>query len=144
MSFDLKIVGGDLVKNTNNDLSTVRNVDKLTQDILKVVQTQLGSNPFFPWYGSPISKSLVGRAYDSNFVSAIASQQLRSSLETLQQLQKVQMLKTDQLVTAEEQIGAIQGVKVEQNVADPRYYKITIAVVSKAFQTIYPTLNISL
>ena len=59
MSFDLKLFGGDL-EISNGDFSIVEDEDKLVQDILKLVSTQLGSNPFFPAYGSPISQVLIG------------------------------------------------------------------------------------
>lgn len=144
MSFDLKIENGDLVLGADNDLAIVEKVDKLVQDMLKIVSTQLGSNPFFPWYGSPISKALVGRPYDSKFVSSVASQQLQATLETLQKLQKEQLLKSGQYVSPEEQIAAIRKISVEQNITDPRYYRILINAINKAYQLAPASLDISI
>lgn len=134
MSFDLKLLNGDLVIN-NGDFDTVEDSDKLVQDILKLVSTQLGSNPFFPAYGSPISQGLIGTAYDQEFVSNVASQQLRASLENLQQLQ-LNQLKSNQVVTAEEQIAAIENVLVRRSEDDPRYFYVSLIVISKAFQRV--------
>jgi len=142
MSFDLRIVGRDLAIGSNGDVSTVENSDKLIQDILKMVSTPLGGNPFYPWYGCPISRTLIGYAYEDTFVQSIASQQLQTSLETLQRLQKEQ-LKKDQIVTPQEQISAIQNVYIERNAIDPRFYSISVTVLTKAFKQVPVTFSIS-
>lgn len=143
MSFDLKIQDGDLAIAASGDLATVEDTEKLVQDVLKIVSTQVGANPFFPWYGSPITKSLVGRAYETNFITSIASQQLRATLERLQSMQKDQ-LRTSQVVTPREQIAAISRVHVERNVSDPRFYKIVLTVLSKAFLQVRTELDLTL
>jgi hypothetical protein len=143
MSFDLKIVKGDLALSSTGDLATVENTTKLVQDILKILTTQIGSNPFFPWYGSPISKSLVGKAYEKRFISAIATTQLRSTLGTLQQLQQIQ-LRTDQMVTPQEQIAAIQNVSVQRDTIDPRNFLLTLTVLNKAFRSTQVSLKVTL
>ena len=133
MSFDLKLFGGDLVIQ-NGDLAIVEDSDKLTQDILKLVSTQLGSNPFFPAYGSPVSQALIGTS-DIDFAQDVATQQLRASIERLKDLQQDQ-IKNNQIVTAEEQISAVQNVSVTQARDDPRYYFVNLTVINKAFQSV--------
>lgn len=130
MSFDLKLFGGDLVIQ-NGDFSTVDNQDKLVQDILKLVSTQLGSNPFFPAYGSPVSQALIGTS-DLDFAQDVATQQLRAAIERLKDLQQDQ-IKNNQIVTAQEQISAIRDVSVTQARDDPRYYFVRFTVINKAF-----------
>ena len=130
MSFDLKITEGDISIGPDGDLLKVKNTDKLIQDILKMVTTELGSNVFFPWYGSPISRSLVGSVMDMEFISSIATGQLTNSLETLQRLQQVQA--RSQRVTPSELLAAIQHVKIERNQADPRFFRIVIKVITRA------------
>jgi phage baseplate assembly protein W len=133
MSFDLKLFGGDLVIQ-NGDLAIVEDSDKLTQDILKLVSTQLGSNPFFPAYGSPVSQVLIGTS-DVDFAQDVATQQLRASIERLKDLQQNQ-IKSNQIVTAEEQISAVQNVSIVQAKDDPRYYFVNLTVINKAFQSV--------
>jgi len=133
MSFDLKLFGGDLVIK-NGDLSIVEDVDKLVQDILKLISTQLGSNPFFPAYGSPISQILIGTS-DISFAEDVATHQLRASIERLKDLQQDQ-IKNNQIVTAAEQISAIKDVSVSQAKDDPRYYYINLTVINKEFQSV--------
>jgi hypothetical protein len=134
MSFDLKLLSGDLVIK-NGDLDKVENSDKLVQDVLKLVSTQLGTNPFFPGYGSAISQALIGTYYDGVFSDTIATQQLKSSIERLQQLQNEQ-IKANQVVTPDEQIAAVTDVWVGQANDDPRFFLVNLTVISKAFQKI--------
>lgn len=143
MSFDLKITKGDLRLSDTRDIAIVENSDKLRQEVLKIVATPIGGNQFFPWYGSPIERSLVGTSFETDFISAIATTQLRTSLETLQNLQKEQ-LKTPQIVTPQEQIAAVQDISVQRNTVDPRFFAIVITVLSKAFRRVQTSLQVSL
>ncbi len=133
MSFDLKLFGGDLVIQ-NGDFAIVEDADKLTQDILKLVSTQLGSNPFFPGYGSPITQVLIGTS-DISFSEDVATHQLRASIERLKDLQQDQ-IKNNQIVTPQEQIAAIKDVSVRQAQDDPRHYFVNLTVINKAFQSV--------
>lgn len=143
MSFDLKLSQGDIQIGSNADLATVENGDKLRQDVLKVVTTQIGANQRFPWYGCPISQSMIGRAFDSVFINTVATNQLRFSITNLQRLQQEQ-LRTDQLVTDQEQIAAVQNVSVRQNEIDPRFYNIDLDVLSKAFRRVQASFSVSI
>jgi hypothetical protein len=134
MSFDLKILDGDLVIGANGDLEKVQNTDKLIQDILKIAITPLGGNPFYPFYGSPISKNLVGSALSFTFSSSIASNQLKNSLETLQKLQKEQA--TFQAVSPYEMLAAVRNVSIERNQVDPRFFSIAIEALTKALSVV--------
>lgn len=132
MSFDLKLTSGDLVIK-NGDVDIVEDSNKLVQDVLKICSTPLGSNPFFKAYGNPISQALIGKAYEQEFVESIATQQLKASLDRLQQMQ-LEQLKQNQIVTPDEQIAAIANIGISQSANDPRQFGITITVISKAFQ----------
>lgn len=142
MSFDLKLMNGDLSVGTNGDLAIVENTDKLIQDVLKILSTQLGANPFIPWYGCPITKSLIGQSYEDTFVTNIASGQLETSINMLQKLQKEQ-LRNNQLVSASEQIAAIQNIFVDRNPIDPRFYSVNVNILTKAFTSVPVDMEIS-
>ena len=143
MSFDLKLQQGDIQISTSNDLAIVENGEKLIQDVLKIVTTQLGANQRFPWYGCPISQSMIGTAFDSIFVQTVATNQLRFSITNLQRLQKEQ-LRTDQMVTDQEQIAAMQNANISQNTIDPRFYNIDLEILSKAFRRIPASFSVTL
>lgn len=142
MSFDLKIQNGDLAIGKNGDLQSVENTEKLIQDILKMALTEIGGNVFFPWYGSPIGKTLIGNSFDTKFIAGFASQQLRKSLENLMSLQKFQA-QNNQVVNPGEQIAAIEGIEVERNSVDPRFFRVFISVLSKSFTRVETGFNVS-
>jgi len=143
MSFDLKLEQGDIQISAESDLAIVENGEKLTQDVLKVVTTQLGANKRFPWYGCPLTQSMIGRAFDSVFISSVASNQLRFSITNLQRLQQEQIT-NDQVVTNQEQIAAVQNLSVNQNPIDPRFFNIDLTVLSKAFRRVNASFSVTL
>lgn len=143
MSFDLKVMNGDLQISSTGDLQTVENTEKLIQDILKIVTTPVGGNPFFPWYGSPISTSLIGSSLDFQFVSSLASDQIRSALQTLQKYQSAQA-SSGQKITAAEMLAAVQQVKVERNQTDPRYFRVVIKALTKALTPATTSFDVGL
>ncbi len=141
MSFDLKIINGDLVI-TNGALRIVRDSEKLIQDILKMALTEAGSNPMFPWYGSYISRTLIGSALDVSVTFQIAHSQLQNSLQNLKDLQQVQ-LKSGQKVTADEQINSILDISINRNSNDPRLFDVIIKVTSKGFKPITTAFTVN-
>lgn len=143
MSFDLKIIDGDLNIGDDGDLNQVNDGEKLTQDLLKIALTPIGSNPFFPWFGSSISKNLIGTPFNLGIVGPLATDQLRSSLQTLQKLQRLQM-NSGQRVSPYELLAAIQQVRIERNVTDPRYFRVVIQVLSKALNSTQTSFDVSL
>jgi hypothetical protein len=141
MSFDLKLVNGDIVVE-KGDLGIVSGVNKLVQDVLKLISTQLGTNPFFPAYGCVITSALIGTAYDESFVQDVATQQLEAALERLMAAQ-LEQLSNNQVVTADEQLAAFKDVRVSRDLNDPRAFFVGLTIISKAFQQIPVSFIIS-
>jgi hypothetical protein len=141
MSFDLKIQNRDLVIK-NGDLQTVIDSEKLIQDILKLCLTEAGSNPLYPWYGSFISRTLVGNALDTSILIQISKSQLNTALENLKNLQDLQV-KTFQNVSADEQIGAILDISVFRSKIDPRLFGVEIKAITKGLKPITTAFRIS-
>jgi len=134
MSFDLRLENGDL-SISKGDLKIVENSDKLVQDVLKIISTPLGSNRFFPFYGSPLSGSLIGKAFDPQFIRTLTTEQIYICIEKLQKLQSEQ-IKSLQYVSPQEQIASIENVSLERNANDPRFFFVSLTVISKAFQRV--------
>lgn len=130
MSFDFRITNGDITIGSDGDLQKIENTAKLIQDILLIITTPIGSNQFYPWYGSPISKSMIGQAFDMEFSSTVASSQVQNALEILQKLQQEQA--RQQRVTPFEQLAAVKQVKIERNNIDPRFFLLIVEVLTKA------------
>jgi hypothetical protein len=141
MSFDLKIINGDLVIN-QGQLQTVQDSEKLIQDILKICLTDVGSNPLHPSYGSFLSRSVVGNPAQTNVIVQIAQSQINTCLTSLQQLQQAQ-LKTFQKMSADEQLAAITGISVIRSAFDPRLFNVKIKCITKGFQPITTAFTVS-
>lgn len=141
MSFDLKIVNGDLVIN-QGALKTVTDSEKLIQDILKICLTDVGGNPLHPSYGSFLSRSVVGSALQTNVVVSIASSQINTCLTNLQHLQQLQ-LNSFQRVSADEQLAAITGISVLRSAFDPRLFNVKISCLTKGFQPVTTAFTVS-
>lgn len=141
MSFDLKIVNGDLVV-SQSDLQTVVDSEKLIQDILKICLTDVGGNPVHPSYGSFLSRSVVGNPQQTSVVVQIAKSQINTCLTNLQYLQTLQV-KSLQKMTADEQLAAVTGISVVRSAFDPRLFNVKISCVTKGFKPITTAFSIS-
>lgn len=141
MSYDIKISGGDIAIQ-NGDLKKVFDSEKLIQDILKICLTTAGTNKFNPWYGSFLSKTIIGNPMDMPMIVQISKSQLNSSLENLKTLQEEQ-IKTFQYVSQDEQIAGIVNISIVRNQIDPRLFDISIQVVSKGMKPITTAFRVS-
>lgn len=141
MSFDLKIKNGDITIK-NGDLEKVTGAEKLVQDVLKIALTNVGSNTLNPWYGSYISRSLIGSSLDNSIVIMVAQSQIENCLDSLKKLQEIQ-LTTGQSISADEQISSIIGVTVDRNKYDPRMYNVLISILTKGLKKITTQFSIS-
>jgi len=141
MSFDLKIENGNL-KIENGDLQKVVDSEKLIQDILKVSLTDAGSNPLHPWYGSFISKSIIGSSQDLDLLVTIGKNQLITALDNLKRLQQLQV-KSNQVVSADEQIATILNIYVTRSVYDPRQIDVEISTLTKGLKPITTAFQVS-
>jgi hypothetical protein len=141
MSFDLKISNGDLVI-SQGKLKTVVDSEKLIQDILKIALTTAGSNPIHPWYGSFISRTLIGNPNHSSILVQIGKSQLNTALQNLKDLQDIQV-KSYQRVSADEQIATISDISIIQNQIDPRLFDIVIKALTKGLKPITTAFSVS-
>lgn len=140
MSFDLKIKNGDLVL-SNGDLQKVVDTEKLEQDILKICLTSVNANPLHPWYGSFLSRTVVGSAQYTNMLSQIAKTQLSTALDNLRQLQINQI--SYQGVSADEQLNAVSDISVIRNKINPMWYNVAIKVITKGFKKVETSFKVS-
>ncbi len=128
MSFDLRLLDGDLVLNKDGSLDVVVDTEKLMQDGIKMLITPVGGNKLHQWYGCMINKFLVGNVFDIDFTLDTARQQISSALENLMMWQR-QQAKTQNLSPAET-IVQIQSVYVNTNKNDKRYVDVKVYIIS--------------
>jgi len=141
MSFDLKISNRDLVIQ-DGALKPVQDSEKLIQDILKMCLTTAGSNPMFPWYGSFLSRSIIGSPQNTSVLIQISKTQLSTALDNLKALQELQV-KSFQRVSADEQISAILDISVNRSQIDPRFIDVKIKALTKGIQPITTAFKVS-
>jgi len=141
MSFDLKLTSGDLTIK-NGALQLVTDTDKLIQDVLKVCLTDVGANPIQPWYGSFLSRSIVGSALDPTITVNLAQSQIQNAIENLKSLQSAQVSSL-QAVTPSELISTISQISVLRSNADLRLYDVLVSVISKGLKKVSPSFTIS-
>lgn len=141
MSFDLKIIGGDLVIQSGQ-LRTVVDTEKLIQDILKICLTTAGANPLYPWYGSFISRTLIGNPNYTSSLVQIAKSQLNTALNNLKQLQQTQ-LQSFQRVSADEQLASIVDISVVQSQINPTLFSVKVQALSKGLKPVTTAFTIN-
>lgn len=141
MSFDIKMKNGD-ISIKNGVVEKVEQTEKLIQDILKIALTDVGSNTMNPWYGSLLSKTLIGSTLDDGIVVQMAESQVQNCIENIKKLQVIQ-LQSGQEMSPEEQISAILDIYVERNANDPRRYDVVISVLTKALSKVMTRFSVS-
>lgn len=134
MSFDLELAKGDLKIGADKDLSKVRNGSKLGQDILKVLFTPLGSDPFFISKGNALTQENIGEVVNKQFMESRAETSISTTLQSLQTLQASQA--KVQEVTLEETLRAVEEVSVERDPVEPRQYNISLTILTGAYTTL--------
>ena len=142
MSFDLSLAKGDLVLGADNDLAKVREGSKLVQDILKLLFTPLGSDPYFLTKGSTLTTDNIGETVNDQFMLDRARASILNTLKQLQTIQQVQAL--TQTVTPEETLKEINEVSVARDEQELRQYNIRIVITTGAYSVIsIPEFSIS-
>jgi phage baseplate assembly protein W len=142
MSFDLSLNKGDLRIGFDGDLSKVENTSKLVQDVLKVLHTPIGSNPFYPSLGSPVTTLNIGTVLNQQFLESRVENSITSVIQTIQSIQRKQEL--TQEVTSAEKILDIVEIVAEQDSQDPRQFNISIKVLTGATDVVLlPSFSLS-
>ena len=102
----------------------IQNEDLLYQASLKILLSDLGSNPFHRWYGTRIRSRIGAKAIGG--VASLISEDVRKALANLQKLQVQQA--EYQLVTSKERLYSILDVQVSPHQQDPTTFKVDVVV----------------
>jgi hypothetical protein len=129
MSFDLKLINNNLAINPDGSLQTVRDNQKLIQDVAKIILTALGSHKIFRWYGSSLKNSLIGEILTESEINVEVNKSIQDSLNNLIALQQSQS--RVQYVSAGEIIAAINDISVLRDPDDPRKYDISVYILTR-------------
>lgn len=121
--------GGTQVENdyrfdAGGNVILIKDEDLLYQAALKILLTDLGSNPFHSWYGTTIRQRIGSKALSG--VAAVLSEDVRRALSRMQNLQRQQA--KYQTVSFKERLYAVLGVQVQQHRQDPSTFLIEVTV----------------
>lgn len=117
-------------------LALVRDDNLLYQSCLKILLTELKSNIYASWYGTPLM-SMIG-SKSSAATSMQIQQACRQALQNLQNLQNLQS--KYQRITARERLYAVDHVGVQQAQDDPTVFLVDVQVRSYTFDPVQITI----
>jgi hypothetical protein len=130
MSFDIKAFSGDIEFGPNGDVSQVTDSNKLAQDVLKLLNTPIGTNPMNPGYGSTLTAEQIGTSLSIEGFVEQTKGILTDALQTLITQQAYQS--AIQTLTDAETIVDFETPIVEQDPQDPRQFNVVVNAISKA------------
>ncbi len=140
MSYDLKIVNGDLSISNSGSVETVNQNNKIIQDIKKLLLTDLGDNKYHPNYGSPLGSGSIGSSQDEEFMKMNMKNSIENSIKRLINLQRNQM--RYQYVSPAETIMYKKNIQVFRDAADPRMWSVFVSVVAQDLSQVEDTITI--
>lgn len=142
MSFDLRLVNGSFQLGPNGDFQLARNQEKLSQDVIKIIATAVGTNLAHKWYGSIIPDKIVGSGLRQDLLKAEIVKSITSSIEHLKSLQE-QQARAGQVLTPNEAILTLEAVQVLPS-SDPRAVIIVITIKTRSGKILQEELSLSI
>lgn len=143
MSFDIRVIEGDISLGAGGDVDRVMNSDKLAQDVIKVLNTPIGSSPLNLNYGSTLTIEQVGEPIiNPGAVVARTTAAIQQALEQLIAMQDQQ--RSFQRITDAETIVDFESPLVEQDSVEPRQFNIVVNAISRDLTPITIALVIRL
>jgi len=116
----------------SGNMIIIQNEDLLYQAALKILLTDRGSNPFYPWYGTTLRQRIGTKALSG--VASVLSEDVRKALGQLQSLQADQA--KYQQMSFKERLYAVLAVNVKRHAQDPTTYLIEVTVQNSSGQPI--------
>lgn len=140
MSFDIKLLKNDIAIGQDGQLRIVSDNEKLRQDIVKILLTELGENKYHPAYGSRVGSIEIGHVPDQEELEIDLSSSAETSVRRLIALQRAQSRR--QYLTPGETIVDIASIDVERDLLDPRMYNIFISVLTQRLTVLTESITI--
>jgi phage baseplate assembly protein W len=117
-------VENDYRFDSQNNPRLIEGYNLLYQSCLKILLTEIRSNPYAQWYGTQLSQAIGSKALSG--ASQALQQTVRTALSNLQNLQSAQA--KYQRLTARERLMAVDVVEVTQSPVDPTVFLVEVAV----------------
>jgi hypothetical protein len=116
---------------TAGNVVKVRNVDLLSQEILKVTYTEKGSNPFHPWYGTGLLEAIGKKMSDRGMMQNMILNDLQEAFRRWQGIKREQE-EVPQFVSDEEFPFRLLVANVEPDPADPTIIYVNAVVQNRS------------
>lgn len=142
MSFDLKILEGDIDINSSGDSELIRNYELAKQSLYKILLTPIGENIYHPGYGSNLSIISETTSGDQNYTLRLVKDSVYSAISNLIALQQQQS--TKQFLSPEERIVSIKSVDVQFDSSDPRLLIVLVKIINGRLDTTSDSITIRL
>jgi|15BtaG_2_1085339.scaffolds.fasta_scaffold00067_2 hypothetical protein len=140
MSYDLKLKKGDLVLNSDGQLGVVQRNEKLRQDVIKILLTDIGENKFHTFYGSKAGKLDIGTILSQDFFRTKVEESIIQAINNLMVLQRSQG--RYQFVSPAEKILSINSVEAFRDENDPRMWSVFISIITLEQDELTQTITI--
>jgi hypothetical protein len=130
-------VENDYNFDTYGEIKLIENENLLYQACMKILLTDIGSNPFHTWYGSSI-QSLIGAKMVTNVAGELRKLTL-NALSKVQEVQKTQRM--HQTVTPKELLYTVSSLDVLIDEDNPQLITLDIAVMNASSEAIKLNIN---
>jgi len=140
MSFDVAVINGDLSIDDLGQLALVRDINKVAQDVIRIITTTKGSDPLNTLYGISSLTRAIGAMQATGTLAATLEAEITTSLNNL--IAEQDRLALIQTLTTAERIQQIDSVVVTLEPTDPRQLNVAISMTLESLEPI--TLSTSL
>lgn len=125
-------VENDWRYNQSGTLIKARDVDLLSQEVLKISYTALGSNPFHTWYGTDLLESIGKKLSSQGLVQNMILSSLQDAFRRWQSIKRQQEENVGQFVSDEEYPFRLLVVNLEQDPTDPTVIIVNALIQNRA------------
>lgn len=121
---------------SQGDVKTVRGTDLLAQDVLKIIFTEKGSNPFHSWYGTGIVNAIGRKMSERSLLQSTILSDLRDAFRRWQNVKTQQETVIGQAVSDGEFPSQLLVTDMYKDPNDPTILYITATVQSRSGEVV--------
>lgn len=125
-------IENDWVYGKQGNTIEVRDEALLLQEVLKIMFTLRGSNPFHTWYGTLLSDAIGRKLSAGGLVQNVIVSEVTSAFSRWQSVKKQQEENVNQFVSDREFPFQLLNVTVEQSTQDPTVIFVTSTVQNRS------------
>lgn len=114
----------------------VRDDALLLQEMLKIFLTEIGSNPFHPWYGTSLSSRIGSKITDGQAVQSAVAADIADAFKKWQSVKRAQETTVGQFVSDNEYPFRLLGVSSFQDTVDPTQIFVSVSIQKRSGQVV--------